>query len=188
MLDVGAGTFQLRFNTVLVSPINPSLFHRCCQSIQHHGAHRRLANVMHCCFFPKVNNMATDVDTRVQCNGASSDRPKSTLNGTHNGTLSPSVQNGGAAVTSTLSPSCRASTGNWQRPAQSTGTHAPASTSGGGEQRDTCLRWVVNMREWNPWDDEWCFLLDLLPAEDQKEVGVWGERGGHGADTSAAVH
>ena len=192
MLDVAAGTCKLRFNTVLIPPINSSPLHRCCHSAQQHAAYRRFANVMHCCFFPKLKSMATDIDTRVQCNGASSDRPKSgVLNGTHNGTFSQSVQNGEDLVTSPLTPSSRASTGSWQRPAQSTGTDAPASTSGGGEQRDTCLRWVVNMREWNPWDDEWCFLLDLLPAEDQKEVGVWGERGGGGrwaAQCAAAVH
>ena len=57
----------------------------------------------------------------------------------------------------------------WERPAASRLGQSEASTSelGNGQYR---LRWAVNIKHWNPWDDEWLFLLDLLPEEDQKEV------------------
>ena len=57
----------------------------------------------------------------------------------------------------------------WARPAPSRLGQAEASTSDRGDARYR-LRWAVNIKQWNPWDDEWLFLLDLLPDEDQKEV------------------
>ena len=57
----------------------------------------------------------------------------------------------------------------WERPAASRLGHSEASTTERSDARYR-LRWAVNIKHWNPWDDEWLFLLDLLPEEDQKEV------------------
>ena len=37
---------------------------------------------------------------------------------------------------------------------------------------DACLRWAVSSAQWDPVTngEEWLFLLDLLPEEDQKQV------------------
>ena len=57
----------------------------------------------------------------------------------------------------------------WERPAASRLGQSEASTTERSDARYR-LRWAVNIKQWNPWDDEWLFLLDLLPEEDQKEV------------------
>ena len=57
----------------------------------------------------------------------------------------------------------------WERPAPSRLGQSEASTSERSDAKYR-LRWAVNIKQWNPWDDEWLFLLDLLPPEDQKEV------------------
>jgi len=68
-----------------------------------------------------------------------------------------------------ITPSPRQTSGAWQRPSQSGTDSGQASTSDSNEQR-TRLRWAINIKRWTPWDDEWLFLLDMLPKEDQKEV------------------
>lgn len=66
-------------------------------------------------------------------------------------------------------PSSREAKAAWERPAQSRFGQTEASTSDRGDARYR-LRWAVNIKQWNPWDDEWLFLLDLLPEDDQREV------------------
>ena len=46
----------------------------------------------------------------------------------------------------------------------------PEASTSDREDARYRLRWAVNIKQWNPWDDEWLFLLDLLPDQDQKEV------------------
>ena len=68
-----------------------------------------------------------------------------------------------------LTPVSREAKAAWERPAQSRLGQPEASTSGRVDAGYR-LRWAVNIKQWNPWDDEWLFLLDLLPDQDQKEV------------------
>ena len=113
-------------------------------------------------------------DTAAQNNN--SDIPKSSMNGLHtekqhgNG---QAAEQDRAPPISPLTPSPRQASGTWQRPEQRADASGQASTSQRNE-RDTCLRWVINISKWSPWDDEWLFLLDLLPEQDQKEVRPWG--------------
>ena len=99
---------------------------------------------------------------------------KDGVTGAHAGTQSngQAGEQNGAVPMSPVTPSPRQASATWQRPSQGAGVDSsgPPSTSEPAG-RDTCLRWVVNIREWSPWDDEWLFLLDLLPDQDQKEVG-----------------
>ena len=46
------------------------------------------------------------------------------------------------------------------------------SVPGSLRAEDACVRWAVNSAQWNPvtHGEEWLFLLDLLPEEDQKQV------------------
>ncbi|EIE24817.1 4'-phosphopantetheinyl transferase [Coccomyxa subellipsoidea C-169] len=74
------------------------------------------------------------------------------------------------APPSPITPSPRQTNGTWQRPTQTaTDNSGHASTSDRDEERSR-LRWAINIKKWTPWDDEWLFLLDMLPEEDQKEV------------------
>ena len=75
----------------------------------------------------------------------------------------------GSETLTPLTPVSREAKGAWERPAQSRLGQPEASTS---DRQDAGyrLRWAVNIKQWNPWDDEWLFLLDLLPDQDQKEV------------------
>lgn len=75
----------------------------------------------------------------------------------------------GSEILTPLTPVSREAKGAWERPAQSCLGQPEASTSDREDARYR-LRWAVNIKQWNPWDDEWLFLLDLLPDQDQKEV------------------
>lgn len=75
----------------------------------------------------------------------------------------------GSEILTPLTPVSREAKGAWERPAQSRLGQPEASTSDREDARYR-LRWAVNIKQWNPWDDEWLFLLDLLPDQDQKEV------------------
>lgn len=68
-----------------------------------------------------------------------------------------------------ITPSPRQTNGFWQRPCQ-TGIDSTGQASTSDSEQRTRLRWAINIKHWNPWDDEWLFLLDMLPEEDQKEV------------------
>ena len=124
---------------------------------------------MRCCFRPRMSVAAGKEINGTAPNGtpgiskdATNDLPtaKQTAYGLH--------EPNGAAVLSPLTPSPRQDNGTWERPSQGAAANSDGHTS--TSERDTCLRWVVNIRDWNPWDDEWLFLLDLLPEQDQKEV------------------
>jgi hypothetical protein len=39
-----------------------------------------------------------------------------------------------------------------------------------GQSSRAVLRWAVDSTLWQPRDEEWFFLLDLLPHEDQTQV------------------
>ena len=75
----------------------------------------------------------------------------------------------GSETLTPLTPVSREAKSAWERPAQSRLGQPEASTSD-REDAGYRLRWAVNIKQWNPWDDEWLFLLDLLPDQDQKEV------------------
>eukprot|EP00884_Botryococcus_braunii_P009141 jgi/Botrbrau1/18228/Bobra.53_1s0084.1 len=47
---------------------------------------------------------------------------------------------------------------------------AGLSPSGARSHADAVLRWAVDTSAWEPRDEEWFFLLDLLPHEDQTQV------------------
>ena len=68
-----------------------------------------------------------------------------------------------------ITPSPRQTNGFWQRPCQ-TGSNSTNQASTSDSEQRTRLRWAIDIKNWNPWDDEWLFLLDMLPEEDQKEV------------------
>ena len=77
-----------------------------------------------------------------------------------------------AAPPSPVTPLPSNSNGAWQRPLAKADDSSGASTSD-RNQHATRIRWAVNIKQWNPWDDEWLFLLDMLPEEDQKEVRLY---------------
>ena len=75
----------------------------------------------------------------------------------------------GSETLTPLTPVSREAKAAWERPAQSCLGRPEASFSD-REDAGYRLRWAVNIKQWNPWADEWLFLLDLLPDQDQKEV------------------
>jgi hypothetical protein len=129
---------------------------------------------MRCCFFPGMN-AAAENGTDAATQNCTSDNPKSATNGLHNEQQdgNGAHEQNKAAPISPLTPSPRQTGAAWQRPEQRADATGQASTSQ-RDERDTCLRWVINISQWTPWDDEWLFLLDLLPEQDQKEVRPWG--------------
>ena len=124
---------------------------------------------MRCCFCPRMNAAAENGVNSTAQNGTPG-ISKDGSGGLHKAQQAAPGRHEpiGGAVMSPLTPSPRQVNGTWERPSQGAvaNSNGHASTS----ERDTCLRWVVNIRNWNPWDDEWLFLLDLLPEQDQKEV------------------
>jgi hypothetical protein len=127
-----------------------------------------------CCFLPRTADEMDDngmlVDAAVVCRtyGIPKEAAKSvTLDGATN---AQDKRMNDAAPPSPVTPSPRMTSTAWQSPSQGVNDEYPVSFANERSQQHTRVRWAVNIKDWNPWDDEWLFLLDLLPEEDQKEV------------------
>ncbi len=127
-----------------------------------------------CCILPGFSSrmLATDdiADAKAVISQTSNISKGSAAATGVSGARSPNPMVRDEAPPSPITPSPRQTNGTWQRPSQNaTDNIGHASTSDRDEERSR-LRWAINIKKWTPWDDEWLFLLDMLPEEDQKEV------------------
>ena len=133
-----------------------------------------LRNTFMCCLLPRFSNkmLATDdiADARAVISHTSDISKGSAGAIEGDGDCSNDATVVDDSPPSPITPSPRQTNGIWQRPAQvGTDSTGQASTSDSNEHRIR-LRWAINIKIWSPWDDEWFFLLDMLPEAEQKEV------------------